>query len=87
VTFYRIKKCFQGGEGIYYARMPKGFRIKHHTKRYGNYWKTQLEEWGEHTNGGHNYGYRIYVTWIKALPKKKKEILKFNKLYLERIRP
>lgn len=83
--YYRIKKSFQGGLDIYYACMPVGKRI---IRKGGvsSYWEAQLEEWGEHTNGGHCYGYRITAKSIgNRLPVHKRwQILKFNKYYLEK---
>lgn len=60
---YKITKHFQGGQGIYYALMSNKKQMKK------GYWDYQLQDWGEGTNGGHNYGYRIHVNQVKNIPK------------------
>ena len=74
---FKITKSYQGGEGIYFASMPSKCIITKDT------WQSQLEEWGERTNGGHNYGYHIDATPIKKLPKGEKKFLSFNVYYLK----
>ena len=53
-----------------------------------------MDEWGEGTDGGHNYGWRLYVKRSKFRPRKvrmfKKMVpikmrLGFNKYYIEKI--
>lgn len=73
---YKITKNYQGGQGIYYAVLPEG-----KVPQEGSF-KPQLEDWGEATNGGHNYGYRIKMRRVKNIPKDSK-ILLFNKWLLE----
>lgn len=75
---FKITKYFQGGEGIYYAEMSDKKIMRK------GCWEYQLEEWGEGTSGGHNYGYRMYSSRCKR-PKKigRWHRLRFNKYYLE----
>ena len=72
MKYYKIVKCFQGGRDEYFATMPSRQKLEKQNKR------EQLESWGEHTNGGHNYGYTITINRIKKLPKGKKNFLKFD---------
>ncbi|MFC1453671.1 hypothetical protein ACFLQL_00640 [Verrucomicrobiota bacterium] len=79
-TVYKVVKGFQGGPITYYAILPAGKKVK-----YG-YWEDDvLHAWGESTPGGHNYGYRIKATRVKAIPKgtSMHRRLKFNKYWLE----
>lgn len=78
---YRITKSFQGGQGIYFAEMSTNKTLRK------GCWDYQLKEWGERTNGGHNYGYRIDAKKCKR-PKKisRWSKLQFNKDYLEKIK-
>ena len=72
---FKITKWFQGGRTIYYATLPKGKRIKK------SCWTDQLSQWGENTDGGHNYGYSIEAKRVGRLPKDFKpcQILWFSK--------
>jgi hypothetical protein len=80
VKSFKITKYFQGGRSEYYAKMSVNSRMGH-----GN-WTHQLEEWGEGTSGGHNYGYQIKVSRVKSIPRKTSSHRKlmFNKDYLRR---
>jgi len=61
---YRVVKGFRGGRTTYYAIMPAGKQVKR------GYWQSDiLPAWGEATPGGHNYGYSIKATRVKAIPK------------------
>ncbi len=51
----RVDKYGRGFHDTFYAYMPKNKKMRH--KR----WKCQLQEWGDNTAGGFNYGYNIYV--------------------------
>ena len=75
---YKIQKFFRGGSSIYYASMPQRNQMKR------GCWKYQLEEWGEGTNGGFNYGYQVKVNQVKSIPRKinKFRKLSFNPYYL-----
>lgn len=80
-NYYKITKVGRGFSNDYYAIMPKGKRI-----RQGR-WQDQLEQWGEGTGGGSNYGYRIYARPCKK-PKKpvdKWHRLRFNKNNLTKV--
>jgi len=72
---YEIIKYFRGGSTTYYASMSIRKRMKR------NCWKFQLEEWGENTAGGFNYGYSINAIKVKSIPKKARR-LQFNDNYL-----
>ena len=76
---YKVTKSFQGGQGVYYAELPKNKKIKTDS------WRDQLESWGEITNGGHSYGYTINAKHCKR-PKviKNRFRLKFYTYYLEK---
>ena len=87
MKYYKITKHFKGGCSLFWASLPKSQRVKK------GCWDYQMDEWGENTNGGHNYGYRIYVKPTKTRPRKvrmfKKLVpvkmkLEFNKNYIER---
>ncbi|MDO8641770.1 MAG: hypothetical protein Q7R33_09585 [Nitrosarchaeum sp.] len=80
MKYFKIKKCFQGGESIFFAKMSS---LKFMPK---DNWQDQLESWGEATHGGHNYGYRIYCKRIKNLPKGKKIFLSFNQFLLNNMK-
>jgi hypothetical protein len=76
---FKITKHFQGGQSTYYAEMSDK-----KTMRKGC-WQYQLEQWGECTNGGHNYGYRIDSNRCKRPKRISKRLkLRFNKYYLEK---
>jgi hypothetical protein len=85
---FKITKSFRGGENIYFAKLPLD---RHITKEH---WQSQLDEWGENTHGGYNYGYQITATPIKRLPKpipsqfcpkgKPLEFLTFNESMLDK---
>ena len=76
---YKITKSFQGGQGVYYAELPKNKKIKK------DYWRNQLERWGETTDGGHSYGYQMSIKPCKR-PKviKNRFRLRFYAFYLEK---
>lgn len=82
MKWFKIVKNFQGGQGIYYATLPKGKTLRKTAERY------QLERWGECTNGGHCYGYTIKVTAVKGKPKGLTEhnTLEFYSGYLDDIK-
>ena len=75
---FAITKFFRGGSTTYYAKMSATKRMKRDT------WRSQLEEWGENTSGGENYGYRIDVKQIKQIPRGTDfyRRLSFNKHYI-----
>lgn len=66
MSIYRIKKSFQGGCVIYFAKMSPLKKLKK------GCWESQLQEWGEGTNGGHAYGYHITATKSKRIPELKR---------------
>ena len=72
MKIYKITKQFQGGADIYFATLPKSLKVKH------GYWQHQLDEWGERTNGGHCYGWRIKVSRTSKYPKVEKIHIPFN---------
>ena len=78
---FKIQKFFRGGSTVYYAMMPYNKQMKH------GYWKYQLQDWGEGTDGGFNYGYQIKVTQIKNSPRKntRHRELSFNLDYLQKV--
>ena len=79
MKYFCIEKFFKGGSTVYYAKMRSDQRMKH------GCWEAQLEEWGEGTDGGHCYGYRIYLkARLKKCPMGTKSYrwLKFNPYYL-----
>ncbi len=87
MKYFKVTKCFQGGRTVYYASMPSKKKMRYKT------WQYQLEEWGDNTDGGHNYGYTIKITRSKNIPStwlKKQHfnarfrMLKFNEAYLEK---
>jgi len=89
MKYYKITKYFQGGYSLFWASHPKSYRVKRKS------WETQLDEWGEGTAGGHNYGYHIYIKGVKARPYKArmfkklvpiKARLKFHKDFLEKVK-
>jgi hypothetical protein len=59
---YKIVKSFQGGYNVYFSKMSPLKKLKK------DCWQYQLEEWGEHTNGGHAYGYNITAKRIRKIP-------------------
>lgn len=73
---FRIVKTFRGGRNIYYALLPKNKRVKR------GMWNSQLDEWGEGTNGGHESGWTIKVTQVKRIPKES-DRLAFNMDFVE----
>jgi len=86
MKYFKVTKGFQGGRTIYYASMPSKKKMSHNT------WTYQLQEWGENTDGGHNYGWTIKVSRVKKIPStwmKKQHfngrfrMLKFNDAYLK----
>lgn len=81
-NYYKITKVGRGFRTHYYAIMPKGKKMR---KRL---WQTQLEQWGEGTSGGSNYGYRIYARPCKK-PKqsvKRWYTLRFSAHCLENVK-
>jgi hypothetical protein len=52
-------------------------------------WQYQLQDWGENTPGGHNYGYTINIWPIKGLPKRKPKwgfkFLRVDANYLKKV--
>ena len=52
-----IRKYFQGGHGKYYAYVPRSVR--------GKDWSWIMDWVGEHTTGGHNYGWQVYISESK----------------------
>lgn len=62
LRIYRIETRFQGGISIYYAKL---YAAKTLSKEE---WDMQLSDWGESTNGGHSYGYKIKATRVKSAP-------------------
>ena len=73
---FKITKNFQGGQGIYYAILPKNKQVRK------GCWEYVLNDWGEGTDGGHGYGYRITAKRTSKVPKES-NILGFNANYLE----
>jgi len=78
MQYFKIEKFYKGGGGTYFAKLRESKTLK---KTCTNH---QLEEWGERTDGGHNYGYRIYMKKISKLPKGAKISLQFNEDYLSK---
>jgi len=79
MKYYKITKYFKGGFNICYAGMSDRKQMKR------NCWEYQLEEFGEATDGGHNYGYRITAVRVKSIPRgkgRKYKRLGFNEEYL-----
>jgi hypothetical protein len=77
---YKIRKEFQGGCGLYYANLPAGKKVIN--------WHDQLERWGEFTDGGHCYGYRMYADIYRgksSLKNKGMVELMFAEEYLETV--
>jgi hypothetical protein len=60
--WWKLSKHFQGGIYEVQVQMPKGFDAKR--------WQFALEWFGEHTIGGHAYGYRIYKSRLRTKSKK-----------------
>ena len=86
---FKVTKHFQGGSTAYYASMPSNKKMRHKT------WTYQLQEWGERTDGGYNYGWRIHAVRVNKIPSiwlKKQHFnakfrtLKFNEAYLEPVK-
>jgi len=75
---FEITKSFRGGRTKYYAKMPNSKQMDR------NKWRYQLEEWGEATDGGSNYGYNINAKRIKQIPRNtpKYRRLEFESSYL-----
>lgn len=49
---YKVTKYYRGGSSVWYVRAPM---LTHDEAQ-------RLLQWiGERTNGGHNYGYQIYI--------------------------
>ena len=66
MTFvFRIEKTYRGGNDKFVIAIDKQvFKDNFETEE-------ELLEWiGEHTNGGHNYGYKVYSNRIYKIPKK-----------------
>ena len=59
MKWFSITKCFRGGRNEYFATMPDGKRMQ------SGGWKTQLNEWGESINGGHESGWHMTSKTIK----------------------
>lgn len=59
MSWHKITKSFKGGHDEYQIRIPDGVRL---TK---GEWETVLEWLGEHTSGGHAYGYSINTTRLR----------------------
>jgi hypothetical protein len=76
MQYYKIEKFFKGGGHVYFAKLRESRTIK---KTCVNY---QLEAWGDSTDGGHNYGYRMDMRKINKLPKGAKITLQFYEDYL-----
>ena len=78
---FEIAKSFRGGCTKYYAKMPNGRQMGR------DKWRYQLEEWGEVTDGGSNYGYRISAKRIKQIPRNtpKYRRLEFESSYLTKV--
>lgn len=53
-AWHKVTKHFKGGSREYQIRVPDGVRLSKAE------WEDVLEWIGEHTTGGHNYGYRIH---------------------------
>lgn len=70
MRIFKVVKTFQGGQTTYGAILRKGVSVIR------GHWKYQLQEWGEGTNGGHNYGWRIRVTEVTRYPRVK--VTKFS---------
>ena len=78
---FKITKCFQGGQTTYYAELSINKRVKK------GYWEAQLNQWGDITPGGHNYGYRIYAKQCNRPKHIKKGIrLHFSEHDIEKIK-
>lgn len=78
MKYFEIKKSFQGGFGIYYAKLPEKWKVKK------DCWDKQLEAWGDCSNGGWNYGWRIKARRIKKAPKfTRRNTFEFDKRLLE----
>jgi hypothetical protein len=72
----KLTKHFQGGSKEDYFYIDKSV-IDTDEKE-----QEFMENWGEQTDGGHSYGYRVYIDWtIKKPPEKwlKERIEKFKK--------
>ncbi len=67
--WYRIEKTFRGGCDVYATCIPAGKKVK------SGMWKEQLEKWGEHTDGGHSYGYEMIPTRSKDRPRCRKTVI------------
>jgi hypothetical protein len=59
-SWVKVTKTFRGGSTSWQIRLPKGVKL---SKRE---WDTILEWIGEHTHGGHNYGYELRTRRLKA---------------------
>lgn len=80
MKYFKITKFFRGGSTTYYASIPSSKKMRYKT------WEYQLENWGENTDGGFNYGWTIKVKRIKKIPTNIQpyRILHFIESYLEK---
>ena len=62
MRIYKITKHFRGGRGIYYALRPKTEGMDEDVG------PTQLDSWGENTNGGHESGWEINAEIVNEIP-------------------
>lgn len=61
--WYKITKSFQGGMHEF------AFEVTKEIQENFSDCETLLEHIGKHTDGGHNYGYKIYARHCKGKPK------------------
>jgi hypothetical protein len=58
-VWIKLTKHFQGGSRIDYMIVDKK-NIDTHDKE-----QELMENWGENSDGGHNYGYKVYMEKLK----------------------
>ncbi len=55
MKWYKVTKTFQGGSWTKYVHLPDKVKVD----------ANWLDDFGDHTEGGHNYGYQIKAKQIK----------------------
>ena len=63
MTWRKVKKFYKGGCSEFQIAIPKGVRLNRDD------WNSILEWLGENTGGGHNYGYSMKTSRLRAQSK------------------
>ena len=65
MPWYRFEKFYQGGSHHDFVFLTPWEGKKRIEKKQ---LQQEMQDWGERTSGGHNYGYRVYAKYTKRVP-------------------